>query len=102
VLDPSRFAHSEVRRAYQIATETPEVLNKLYCWCGCENRGIHRSNLGCFEGEMAVNCAICRGTAEIASRMTKDGVTDTGKIQAAVDMEWGPEWAQEEQRNRQK
>lgn len=102
VLDPSQFVRPKVRRAYEIATEIPEVLNKLYCWCGCENRGVHRSNLGCFEDRMAVNCDVCRGTAEIASRMTGDGVTDAGKIQAAVDLEWGPEWAQQEQKNRQK
>lgn len=101
VLDPNQFPEPEVRRAYKIATQIPEVLNKLYCWCGCENRGVHRSNLGCFEDRMAVNCDVCRGTAEIASRMTKDGVTDAGKIQAAVDLEWGPKWAQREQRRRQ-
>lgn len=102
VLDPDRFKRPEVRRAYEIATEIPEVLNKLYCWCGCENRGVHRSNLGCFEDRMAVNCDVCRGTAKIAARMTEEGVTDAGKIQAAVDMEWGPEQAQQEQQNRQK
>lgn len=102
VLDPDRFDRPEVRRSYEIAMEIPEVLNQLYCWCGCENRGVHRSNLGCFEDEMAVNCDVCRGTAEIASRMTEEGVTDAGKIQAAVDEEWGPEWAHREQENRQK
>lgn len=91
VLNPEQFDRAEVRRAYRIATEIPEVLNRLYCWCGCENRGVHRSNLGCFEDKMAVNCAVCRGTAEIASRMTKNGTTDAGKIQAAVDQEWGPD-----------
>lgn len=96
VLDPSRFTRPEVQRTYQIATKIPEVLNQLYCWCGCENRGVHRSNLGCFEDEMAVDCAVCRGTAEIAFRMTKDGITDAGSIQAAVDKEWGPVWARKE------
>lgn len=100
VLPPDQFEEDDVRRAYQIATDIPEVLNKLYCWCGCENRGVHRSNLGCFEDRMAVNCDVCRGTAEIAARMTEDGVTDPGKIQAAVDKEWGPDWAHEEQKNR--
>lgn len=90
VLDPDQFDREKVRQAYRIATEIPEVLNQLYCWCGCENRGVHRSNLGCFEDKMAVTCAVCRGTAEIASQMTKNGVTDPGKIQAAVDEEWGP------------
>lgn len=97
VLEPEQFSSSEVRNAYKIATEIPEVLNKLYCWCGCENRGIHRSNLACFEDGMAEHCAVCRGTAEIAYEMVQQGVTDAGKIQAAVDTEWGSKQAQEAQ-----
>lgn len=95
VLDPARFANTEVRNAYSIATRIPGMLNQLYCWCGCENRGIHRSNLECFEDAMAVNCAVCRGTAEIAYRMvTEEGITDAGVIQRAVDEEWAPEDAE--------
>lgn len=91
VLDPRQFVRPEVQRAYAIAYEIPEVLNQLYCWCGCENRGVHRSNLGCYEDEMSVNCDVCRGTANIAYEMVQEGVTDTGEIQAAVDAEWAPE-----------
>lgn len=90
VLDPRQFIRPEVRRAYAIAHTIPETLNKLYCWCRCPNRGHHRSNLACFEDEMSVNCDVCRGTAEIAYRMIQEGVTDAGKIQAAVDEEWKP------------
>ena len=68
VLDPRQFHRREVRRAYAIAYEIPGVLNQLNCWCGCENRGVHRSSLACFEDEMSVNCAVCRGTAEIAMK----------------------------------
>lgn len=88
VLDPNQFTRQEVRHAYWIATQIPEMLNKLYCWCGCENRGTHRSNLGCFEDRMGIHCAVCRGTAEIAYAMMQKGITDAGKIQAAVDAEW--------------
>jgi hypothetical protein len=97
VLDPKQFSSPEVHTAYKIATEIPEVLNKLYCWCGCENRGIHRSNLACFEDGMAERCAVCRGTAEIADEMVKNGVTDAGKIQGAVDNEWGSKQAKKAQ-----
>ncbi|MBB5428314.1 hypothetical protein HDG40_006501 [Paraburkholderia sp. JPY158] len=90
VLNPNQFADKEVRHAYWVATQIPAVLNKLYCWCGCENRGIHRSNLQCFEDQMAVTCEVCRGTAEIAWQMTQAGVQDAGEIQAAVDARWGP------------
>jgi hypothetical protein len=90
VLDPNRFSRPEVRHAYWVATQIPATLNQLYCWCGCENRGAHRSNLQCFEDEMAVNCDVCRGTAEIAYTLVQKGVTDAGRIQAAVDAKWAP------------
>ncbi|MFM0329469.1 PCYCGC motif-containing (lipo)protein [Paraburkholderia strydomiana] len=90
VLNPNQFAHKDVRHSYWVATQIPATLNKLYCWCGCENRGVHRSNLQCFEDQMAVTCAVCQGTAEIAWKMTQTGVRDAGKIQAAVDAKWAP------------
>lgn len=91
VLEPGRFSSPKVREAYRIATRIPAVLNQLYCWCGCENRGVHRSNLGCFEDTMAVNCDVCRGTAEIAWKMIRDGISDPATIQYAVDGVWAPQ-----------
>ncbi|HET7634202.1 MAG TPA: PCYCGC motif-containing (lipo)protein [Burkholderiales bacterium] len=90
VLNPNRFSRPEVRHAYWVATQIPATLNQLYCWCGCENRGAHRSNLQCFEDEMAVNCEVCRGTAEIAYTLVQKGVTDAARIQSAVDAKWAP------------
>ncbi|MCG5078531.1 PCYCGC domain-containing protein [Paraburkholderia tagetis] len=90
VLNPNQFADKEVRHTYWVATQIPVVLNKLYCCCGCENRGVHRSNLQCFEDQMAVTCAVCQGTAEIAYQMTQAGIQDAGKIQAAVDAKLAP------------
>lgn len=87
VLDPAQFT-GKTRHAYWVATQIPATLNQLYCWCGCENRGVHRSNLQCFEDGMGANCDVCQGTAEIAYEMTQRGVTDAGKIQAAVDAKW--------------
>lgn len=90
VLDPERFSRPEVRHGYWIAKQIPALLNKLYCWCGCENRGIHRSNLQCFEDEMAMDCPVCLGTAEMAYQMSQKGITDAATIQAAVDARWRP------------
>lgn len=90
VLDPKQFADPRVRHGYWIATQIPTVLNKLYCWCGCENRGEHRSNLQCFEDKMAADCWVCLGTAETAYDMRQRGVTDAAKIQASVDTIWQP------------
>ncbi|HGL6721183.1 MULTISPECIES: PCYCGC domain-containing protein [Burkholderia] len=90
VLAPEQFADPETRHAYWVATQIPATLNQLYCWCGCENTGEHRSNLQCFEDKMAVSCPVCRGTAEIAFDMKRKGITDAGRIQAAVDAKWAP------------
>lgn len=89
VMDPEQFT-GEVRDAYWIATQIPEVLNQLYCWCRCADRGQHRSTLQCFEDAMGVSCGVCRGTAHIAYEMVGRGITDAGKIQAEVDARWGP------------
>ncbi len=90
VLNPEQFPEAATRHAYWVATQIPATLNQLYCWCGCENRGEHRSNLQCFEDQMAVTCPVCQGTAEIAYQMTRQGIKDPGKIQAAVDAKWQP------------
>jgi hypothetical protein len=36
-----------VRTVYTFAAKHPEVLSKVPCFCGCENRG-HRHNDDCF------------------------------------------------------
>lgn len=88
VLDPDRFT-GEIRKAYWIASQIPEVLNQLYCWCGCVDRGQHRSNLECFEDLMGVSCDVCRGTAEIAYELVGSGISEPAMIQAKVDEVWG-------------
>ncbi|OYV67851.1 MAG: hypothetical protein B7Z74_09230 [Deltaproteobacteria bacterium 21-66-5] len=90
VLNPAQFANPTVRHAYWVATQIPGTLNQLYCWCGCENRGIHRSNPQCFEDRMSEHCDVCRGTAEIAYRMTQQGIMSASAIQKVVDARWAP------------
>lgn len=88
VLDPARFDEPRIRAAYAVAQRIPETLNQLYCWCGCVGNptmGNHRSALECFESDHAANCDVCLANAEIAWEMTEQGVTDAGKIQAAID-----------------
>lgn len=90
VLDAAQFSRAEVRNGYRIAAKIPALLNRLYCWCGCENRGVHRSNIQCFEDGMAEDCVVCLGTAETAYEMSEKGITDPAKIQATVDVHWAP------------
>ncbi len=47
-LDPTRFTDPEVHRAYQIAHETPELLEQMPCYCGCYATSGHASNYDCF------------------------------------------------------
>lgn len=46
-LPPQMFA-GKVRRAYQIAREIPEVLDKLYCYCRCRENFNHKNLLSCY------------------------------------------------------
>lgn len=48
VLDPEKFTGT-TRNAYGAAKTIPQVLDKLYCYCYCENRPFnHKSLLSCF------------------------------------------------------
>lgn len=89
VLDPERFSDPVVKRGYWIATQIPSLLNQLYCWCGCEDRGEHRSSLQCFEDLMAADCPVCLGTAKIAYEMSRKSIVEPARVQAAVDAVWG-------------
>ena len=46
-LSPELFEGS-VARAYQIAQEAPELLERMPCYCGCYVNPGHRNNLDCY------------------------------------------------------
>jgi hypothetical protein len=52
-LPPDMFS-GQVRQAYQIATDMPEVLAELNCHCGCDKSQGHRHLLDCFSDDHAV------------------------------------------------
>ncbi len=93
VIDAAQFKDPRQQHAYGVAHQVSAVLNHLYCWCHCHESDIfhHRSLLECFESDHASGCSICMGSAEIAFTMTKQGVTDIKKIQAAIDARFGPD-----------
>jgi hypothetical protein len=88
VTPPELFEHPRVKAACTIAQEIPETMNHLYCWCGCIERGM-RSALECFESNHGATCDVCIRTAEIAWKMTQQGVTDPGEIQRTIDTRLG-------------
>lgn len=85
VLEPHHFDAGAVRQAYAIAQRIPDTLNQLYCWCGCIDRGLHRSALECFESRHGASCNICVGTAQVAWAMMERGDTDPASIQRELD-----------------
>jgi hypothetical protein len=46
-LSPVRFS-GKVKRAYEIAREIPEVLDRLYCYCRCRENFAHENLLSCY------------------------------------------------------
>ena len=46
-LDPARFV-GKARLAHQIARDIPDVLDGLYCYCGCDKTSGHKSLLSCY------------------------------------------------------
>ncbi len=54
-LDPNMFRDPQVRDAYKIAKEIPWVLDRIYCYCRCEESPVfkHKSLLSCYVDEHA-------------------------------------------------
>jgi hypothetical protein len=51
-LDPAQFT-GRTARAYQAAAQIPEVLEKVFCYCGCDVIAGHSSDLDCFRDKHA-------------------------------------------------
>jgi hypothetical protein len=84
---PDDRVKRRAKAAYQAAREIPEVLDGLYCHCGCAKRDGLRSLLSCFETEMPMSCGICTGEAELALELHRKGST-LAEIRAAVDKKY--------------
>jgi len=80
VLDPAELEDfdAESRPAYAAAKKYPETVDKIHCYCGCEQSPNlhHKSLLTCFTSLHATGCEICRGEAELAGKMKDEGSAD--------------------------
>ncbi|HEY9733274.1 MAG TPA: CYCXC family (seleno)protein [Drouetiella sp.] len=76
---------------YQAAQTCPEVIAKLFCYCGCDMTDKHSSLLDCFVTEHGADCQICTDEAVIAAQMKKDGKS-IAEIQKAVDDKYSHEY----------
>ena len=64
-LEPAAFKRADVREAYQVAKDIPEVLVQQPCYCYCRRKG-HRGLLDCFKTDHAASCNICVKEALLA------------------------------------
>jgi Protein of unknown function with PCYCGC motif len=83
VLDPSLFSDTtrfepEVRPAYEIARKYPATLDRLHCFCECQESMIHRHKtlLTCYTSTHAAGCGICLREALLAGDLKAKGLAD--------------------------
>ena len=80
VIDPANLSEEDAdsRPAYAAAAQHPETIDKIHCYCGCEESPNlkHASLLTCFTSLHATGCEICRGEAELAGKMKNEGSAD--------------------------
>jgi len=82
VLDSKLFADprfdKEVVPAYEAALKYPETLDRLHCFCECQESMTHRHKtlLTCFTTDHAAGCGICLREALMAAQMKEKGLPD--------------------------
>ncbi|MCX9085551.1 MAG: hypothetical protein OIN87_12230 [Candidatus Methanoperedens sp.] len=82
-------------KAYKYATESPEILEQIPCYCGCGGHSGHRFLRDCFihddrtYDEHASFCDICVGEASKVQDYLAKGKTLT-EARALIDAEYGP------------
>ena len=82
VLDPKLFADprfdKEVVPGYEAARKYPQTLDRLHCFCECQESMTHRHKtlLTCFTTNHAAGCGICLREAIMAAELKEKGVSD--------------------------
>jgi len=86
-LEPETFRPGDIRDAYRVAKEIPEVLSQQPCYCHCERKG-HRGLLDCFRTEHAASCEICIKEALLAGQMSRQGKSAQEIRTAIIQGRW--------------
>jgi hypothetical protein len=83
VLDPNLFSDTrrfepEVKPSYEAARQYPATLDRLHCFCECQESMIHRHKtlLTCFTSTHAAGCGICIREALLAKQLKDKGLPD--------------------------
>ena len=89
VLSPARFT-GKTASSYKVASENPELLDHMYCFCYCKKTIGHKSLLSCFADMHASKCTICQDQAFYAKKLQDKGL-DLGEVRKEVDRKfWRP------------
>jgi hypothetical protein len=83
VLDPAQF-FGEAQMGYASAKAAPEVMAKIFCYCGCDVSDSHTRLLDCYTSMHGVDCHYCQEEATLALRLHKDGKS-IAEIQKEID-----------------
>ena len=91
VLPSSRF-FGQAALGYAAAEQCPEIIAKLFCYCGCDGKEFsHTSLLDCFTCDHGADCQICTDEALIAAQMKKQGKS-IPEIQKVIDDRYEKEY----------
>lgn len=90
VLPPSQF-FGKAQMGYAAARLCPEIIVKLFCYCGCDFTDDHHNLLDCFATDHGADCHICQEAAILALKMKRDE-KPLADIQKAVDQKWEKEY----------
>ena len=71
-MSPGHFI-GKTGRAYRSAKENPDLLDKIYCYCKCQDNFGHKSLLTCFVDRHGSQCGVCMDEALMASDLRKKG-----------------------------
>ena len=85
--DPELY-RGDIRQAYIVARDHPELLAQLDCYCGCEQHEGHKNLLDCFRTNHGASCDICVGEAVTAGQMLTQG-TPVDQIRDALRARFG-------------
>jgi hypothetical protein len=89
VLSPALFV-GKTAATYRIASEKPDLLDAMYCYCHCSKSIGHKSLLSCFTDNHAANCGICQDQALYANSLDNKGY-DIAMVRKEVDKKyWRP------------
>ncbi|MBX9567494.1 MAG: PCYCGC domain-containing protein [Candidatus Obscuribacterales bacterium] len=83
VLSPDKFPYP-MKMGYESAQKHPEVIRKLFCYCGCDKAENHESLMDCYVSTHGAYCEICLEEAIKADELCSKKRT-IREIQKEVD-----------------